>query len=518
MIWSGKTIAVCASGPSLTQEVADRVRALGVPIIVTNDTWRRIPTADVLFAANAKWWDARRPRVAPLPEQFAGERFCCQQEVRSAGVTFIVPRSVAIGGNSALRACHFADDRGAARILLFGVDLRDDALTHWHGLHRGLDNPNWTTFKRHRAAWTAYAANPARPEIINCNPASAVEDFPKEAAPATAPAPAARRPTVMLGMHGIGDNLHERAIVRELLRDGNEVWLKTSWPQLYWDLRPALRLAPLNSPITWMAKNEQRCAALYDAATPPENARTVRCAYPWPEASRTSVLAAMAKYCGVPLGDFRLPVAPAWLRDADELLDKVGAAGRQLLITRPLLQVVETRSPRSTAAKLARNPNAFAYAALFERLRERYFVISIADAQPGVESVVTNLDADIELHRGEVDIETLAGLVARAALVYTSPCFLTVLAQAVETPLVCVFGGFEGANSFAAGARFSRWLPIEPIRACHCWDWRCRHDKTIDLPRALAALDAFTEGRDASTAYTEHARQPAATAVAHASA
>ena len=60
-----------------------------------------------------------------------------------------------------------------------GVHIRDDALTHWHGLHHGLDNPNWTTFKRHRAAWEAYSREPGRPEILNCNPASALDCFPK---------------------------------------------------------------------------------------------------------------------------------------------------------------------------------------------------------------------------------------------------------------------------------------------------------------------------------------------------
>jgi len=177
MIWQGKTVAVCGSGPSLTEEVAAAVRALGIPTIVTNDTWRRLPEADVLLAANAAWWNKRNPRVAPLPEEFPGERFVCEEGV--AGAAFIAPRKVAIGGNSALRACHLAEDLGAARILLFGVDLRDDELTHWHGLHRGLDNPNWTTFKRHRAAWDAYALQIKRPEIINCNPQSALDCFPK---------------------------------------------------------------------------------------------------------------------------------------------------------------------------------------------------------------------------------------------------------------------------------------------------------------------------------------------------
>lgn len=321
-----------------------------------------------------------------------------------------------------------------------------------------------------------------------------------------------RRPVILQGMHGIGDNLHERAIVRELMRD-HEVWFKTSFPQLYWDLVPAIHLLPLHSPISWMAKNELRCAALYGTDEPPAGARVVRCAYPWPDARRTSVLEAMAKYCGVPVGDFRLPIAHAWKRSADRLLARLKPT-RPLLVTRPLLAIDDQRNPRSARAKLARNPEFDAYAELFARLRERYFVVSIADTQPGVEwPIGPRLAADAEFHHGEVDIETLAALTARASLVYCSPCFLTVLAQAVDTPLICVFGGFEGANSFAAGP--ARWLPIEPRHACRCWTWNCRHNKTIDVAAAAARIEHFI---DAETADAAHAREPLEAAGARAAA
>jgi ADP-heptose:LPS heptosyltransferase len=182
---------------------------------------------------------------------------------------------------------------------------------------------------------------------------------------------------------------------------------------------------------------------------------------------------------------------------------------RPLLITRPLLSITDRRNPRSAQAKLARNPDPAAYAALLAGIRERYFVVSIADTLPGHEQVIAPIAADAEFHRGELDFETVAALTARASLVYCSPCFLTVLAQAVETPQICVFGGFEGANSFAAGARYSPWLPIESRRACRCWNWNCRHDKTIDIAAAAAKIERFIRDQDADTAHTGHAQEPA---------
>jgi ADP-heptose:LPS heptosyltransferase len=223
----------------------------------------------------------------------------------------------------------------------------------------------------------------------------------------------------------------------------------------------------------------------------------------------------MAKQCGVAVGDFRLPIAPDWASKADALIEE-WKPDRPLLITRPLLTIDERRSPRSAQAKVARNPDPTAYAELFAGIRERYFVVSIADAMPGHERIVAPLAADVELHRGELDFETVAALTARAALAYCSPCFLTVLAQAVETPLVCVFGGFEGANSFAPGGRFSPWLPIESTHACRCWNYACRHSKAIDVVAAAAQIDRFIRDHDADTVNPQYPQKPTQAARAHA--
>ena len=103
------------------------------------------------------------------------------------------------------------------------------------------------------------------------------------------------------GMHGLGDNLHERAIVRELMR-GHDLWLKTSWPQLFWDL-PELHLVPLKSPIPWMARNEIRTAALYGRTVAPPGSKVVSNGYlsRMRPGNRVSVLQTMADVCGVPL-------------------------------------------------------------------------------------------------------------------------------------------------------------------------------------------------------------------------
>ncbi len=139
-----------------------------------------MPDADCLFACDCVWWLARSPRVSPTPEEFPGERYVCSLNLPVYDATYVQPHPIAQGSNSALQAARFEAKRGAKRILLFGVDLRDDELTHHHGLHQGtLNNPSKARFYRARMAWETYAAEPSRPEIINCSERSALECFPK---------------------------------------------------------------------------------------------------------------------------------------------------------------------------------------------------------------------------------------------------------------------------------------------------------------------------------------------------
>jgi len=300
------------------------------------------------------------------------------------------------------------------------------------------------------------------------------------------------QPLILNGMHGLGDNLHERALLRELMRT-NEVWFKTSWPQIFWDMERQLHLLPLQSPIGWMAKNELRTAALYGRTQPPPNTRAITNGYlsvmPKGIATYGSVLGVMANICGVAVGDFRLPIAPAWSEKADALLARL-APTKPVLIYRPPIAISEANR-LSAQAKIARNPDLETYYTLISEIRDRYFVISLADVTVMERLLDSPFKADAEFHHGELDFETIAALTQKARLVFCSPCFMTVLAQAVGTPMICVFGGFEDARSFSAGARFSPTLSIEPVQPCCCWQPACKHSKEIDLPLARARVEKF---------------------------
>lgn len=176
---SGKTVAIIAGGESATPEAAAEVRRRGWYCIVTNTSIRLAPWADVLFAADRAWWLKYKDEVAG----FGGRRFHCQQYGQPLEAQYAKPRLCAMngGGNSALHAAHLAQDEGAARLILIGVDLRPDRLTHWHGAHPvPLINATVHQFKAALGAWERCATGLLRTmQIINCSPDSAVTVFPK---------------------------------------------------------------------------------------------------------------------------------------------------------------------------------------------------------------------------------------------------------------------------------------------------------------------------------------------------
>lgn len=296
-----------------------------------------------------------------------------------------------------------------------------------------------------------------------------------------------KRPLVIKGMHGLGDNLHQRAVVRELM-ERHTVWLETPWPCVYHDLvGEGLRLIGKSSSLRTQAKNARRERHRYSREFAPRHADHMGVAYSGDMVrAHGSVLGAMMAKTGtdVASADFRLPIPNEWDAAAAEVLTEL-APTKPLLIFRPLIE----RTEWSGCA--ARNPDPVAYAMLLAALREEFFVISVADLEPGKEWLAgPELPADAQFHAGELPFETLAALTARADLVMTSPGFAAILAQAVGTAAVVVFGGYENSSSFSAGARFAPYLGIDPITPCDSFrheDW----DKSIDMEAATAALADF---------------------------
>lgn len=385
------------------------------------------------------------------------------------------PHVINQGGNSGYQAIGLAYAWGAARVILLGYDMqRTGGKSHWHGDHKG-GLPNLGPAL---ATWPAKFEAIARqwPHVVNATRETALTCFPRATlADALIDPPEALMPLLVQGQHGMGDCLHARAVIREFMKT-REVWLETPWPSIYHDLvGPRLHLVTRGATLRTQAKNAAREAEAYRASPRcPAGAEELRVSYP-PDVIRANrgnggVLAAMSQVCGVPVGDFRMPVPPVWSYGLTL------PAGRPIVIFRPLMERSEWSGCRN------RNPDPATYLDVLVRAREALpdaFVISIADLEPGKEWLVgPHPTVDLELHAGELDFQGVAALWSVASLVISSPGFGIVLAQAVETPCIVVFGGYEGSYSFDAGARVT---PTHTVgRGCDCFSHTHQCRRTSD--------------------------------------
>lgn len=185
--WQGETAFVFASGPSLTQEDADACRGLARAIAV-NATFARVPWADVLYAADLRFWRVYSPDIEACG--FLGERwsssesarafFGCRLVAKGAGEGFSrMPGTINGGGNSGYQAVHLAASWGCSRIVLLGMDMqRTGGLPHWHGVHKG-QLPNGQGFRHwiHRFGFLARDLRRLGVEVINCSRETALTCF-----------------------------------------------------------------------------------------------------------------------------------------------------------------------------------------------------------------------------------------------------------------------------------------------------------------------------------------------------
>lgn len=301
------------------------------------------------------------------------------------------------------------------------------------------------------------------------------------------------KPSLLIhGMHGLGDCIHQRAIIRALLKRGNRIALETSWPCVYYDLAGEdLKFIRKPVALRTQLKNAEREADKFVPGPPPHHGgNSVHISYNRASvANRSShtILEAMFAAAGI-LGDYaeadyRLPPRPfpdQWI--------PVFETTKPIMIYRPLVVRPEWRGSG------IRNANPDQYAELVAMVRDSFYVVSVADLEPNREWIVgPQLVPDTAYHHGELSFESLADLFRAAALVFTSSGFPAILGPAVETPTISIQGGFEPASWHNDGARFAPYLGINPINPCICATSACSKPclKALDMPAARAAVTEF---------------------------
>ena len=180
-MWRGETVAVMATGPSMSKAIADEVLDSGIATIVINDNYRIAPWADMLYAADSCWWNVHAQEAL----NFKGIKVTCHEStvykavnwLRQSGVEGYDPdpKMIRTGGNSGYQAVHVAIQAGAKRIVLLGFDMGGSG--HWFGKHkpplRNTDPNSYCVWVSRFPGLMGHGA-----EIVNCTPGSAITCFP----------------------------------------------------------------------------------------------------------------------------------------------------------------------------------------------------------------------------------------------------------------------------------------------------------------------------------------------------
>lgn len=153
--WSGQVCAIVASGPSVTQEQVNQLRGR-CRVIVVNNNFRLAPWADVLYAADGRWWLQYQDALTFSGLKVTQDRntalhhklhlvHLLEEKPTESRISIDRRGYLARGGNGGFQAINLAVQFVSRRHLWIGFEFRGE---HWHGKHEGnLRNPSEHTMK-----------------------------------------------------------------------------------------------------------------------------------------------------------------------------------------------------------------------------------------------------------------------------------------------------------------------------------------------------------------------------------
>lgn len=209
--WEGKTCVCIASGPSVTLQQLDLIKAArardAVRVIVVNDMYLVAPWADAMYFADKAWWEWHRAGlekvwpwarfskvdVVAALENFAGQKITIKHNPMAEGPDIFAlenagfeglsthPKAIRSGGNSGYQALNIAALSGANPILLVGYDMKYSGnRTHSHTGHPGNHGTDHT-YRRFGTNFS-FMENPLKQlgiKVINCSTDSELNAFPR---------------------------------------------------------------------------------------------------------------------------------------------------------------------------------------------------------------------------------------------------------------------------------------------------------------------------------------------------
>ena len=280
------------------------------------------------------------------------------------------------------------------------------------------------------------------------------------------------------GYWGMGDNVMQLPVVRELCRRFPQVYLATPWPQLYWELpnirltHPLLESRSFVYEWTHFRENIEAQPASTWSELPPD----------WTEfwwgsgghAKDSTRLAAICPAVELPARvSTRFGLKREWLRAAREWLDLNMPGNRP----RVLMHVPVAPPGR----ELARDAIFEAFAVVFKGFSRRVAFFDAARTEPGICEPIGRLPMPTFRSFGP-DITTLWALSSLADAIVTSPCHFGDLAIAFSRPTLLLCGGCMGPQHvYDPRQDMSKMAIAAPDPFCECGHSEHQCNKDLDL-------------------------------------
>lgn len=166
-----KTMAVIATGPSLTIRDVQRVREHNIDAVAVSNAYTLAPWAVALVSHDLHWWNTYKDAW-----NFPGQKFCGSP---FDGLKYLLPAAEFTNDcNSGLMGMRVARDYfHATRLLLLGFDLHNRNGAHFFGKHpKPLSNTPMYRFVAQINQFKRWKIKTC--EVINCTPGSDLKRFP----------------------------------------------------------------------------------------------------------------------------------------------------------------------------------------------------------------------------------------------------------------------------------------------------------------------------------------------------
>jgi hypothetical protein len=168
--------------------MADEVNAVrGIArVIAINAAYYLAPWADVLYAADARYWAHLQGAPDFLGAKYSLEAAAAKwpgvRVLKNLGTQGLAvdPSGLKSGGNSGYQAINLAVHFGAARILLLGYDMGPRrGQDHFNQYYPSRSTPPYSLFLRHFESIVP-PLRAAGIEVVNCTPGSSLKCFPQQ--------------------------------------------------------------------------------------------------------------------------------------------------------------------------------------------------------------------------------------------------------------------------------------------------------------------------------------------------